>query len=103
MPVTLTLGQLANQVRVSTTPSITDVLPFYATILIDLLAAATALVEARAPEAPTDSQNYAVVRICAYWFQGPEDAPARFGFNAWQNSGAAQILAPFIDRRAEAV
>lgn len=103
MSVTLTLGQLANQVRVSVTSDTSDVPPFYATILAPNLAAATQLVEARAPNAPDESSNKAVVQIVGYWLQSPEAPAQRFGYNAWQNSGAAQVLAPFIDRRAEAV
>ena len=80
-----------------------DVPSEYLGILTDSLAAGTEMVERRAPAAPTDSQNMAVARICAYWLNAPEAAPARFGYNAWLRSGAAQLLAPFIDRRAEAV
>ena len=102
MAVTLTIQELALHLRL--TISDTAVIPEPWVIeLVDSLAAATELVERRAPDAPTVSQNSAVIRICAYWFQAPEAAAARFGFNAWQNSGAAQLLAPFIDRRAEAV
>ena len=102
MAVTLTINALAVQLRYVTDASI----PPRHEHLLDLtawLSAATALVERRAPLAPTDSQNEAVAQISAYWSQAPEGAPRRFGYNAWQNSGAAQILAPFIDRRAEAV
>ena len=102
MAVTLTIQRLALHLRITTSES-QPVPDSYVTILVDSLAAATELVERRAPDAPTDSQNMAVGRICAYWFQAPEAAPARFSFHAWQNSGAAEILAPYIDRRAEAV
>ena len=103
MTVTLTLGQLANQVRVSTTASNSDVPPYYATILAPNLAAATEMVEKRAPDAPDDAQNKAVVQIVGYWMEAPPAAPRRFGYNVWQNSGAAQLLAPWIVRRADAV
>ena len=103
MAVTITLGELANHVRLSVTHATSDVPSEYAAILTDSLAAATELVERRAPDAPTDSQNMAVARICAYWLNAPDAAPQRFGFNAWQHSGAAQILAPFIERRAQAI
>ena len=101
MAVTLTLRELGHHLRI--TDGLHAVPEYYMAILTDLLEAGTSLVEKRAPDAPTDSQNMGVARVCAYWFQGPEDAPVRYGYNAWQNSGAAQILAPFIDRRAEAV
>ena len=103
MAVSITLGELANQVRVSATDSTSDVPDGYAGVLIDDLAAATAMVEARAPAAPTDSQNKAVVQIVGYWLDAPPAAPQRFGYNAWLHSGAAQLLGPFIERRAEAI
>ena len=103
MAVTITLGELANQVRVSATAATSDVPDGYASVLRDDLAAATAMVEARAPGAPTDSQNKAVVQIVGYWLDAPPAAPQRFGYNAWLHSGAAQLLGPFIERRAEAI
>ena len=102
MAVTLTIQRLALHLRVTTIEG-QDVPPQYVTILTDFLVTATELVERRAPDAPTDSQNMAVARICAYWNQALDAAPQRFGYNAWQNSGAAQILGVFISRRAEAV
>ena len=103
MAVTITIGSLANQVRVSTTDATDDVPDSYDAVLTSNLAAATALVEARAPLAPEDSQNKAVVQIVAYWLDAPPATAQRFGYNAWQFSGAAQILAPFIERRAQAI
>ena len=103
MAVTLTLGQLANQVRYSVTDATSDVPDFYASGLTADLAAATALVEARAPLAPDDQQNVAVTRLVGYWMDAPPAGPQRFGHNAWLQSGAAQILAPWIERRAEAI
>ena len=103
MAVTLTLGRLANEVRVSATDATSDVPDAYVAVLTSNLAAATALVEARAPLAPEDSQNRAVVQVVGYWLESPSAAPQRFGFNAWLQSGAAQILAPFIERRAQVI
>ena len=102
MAVTLTTRALALHLRIITSDLQQIPLP-YVTELVDSLEAATEMVERRAPDAPSNSQNMAVARLCAYWFQAPEAAPARFSFHAWQNSGAAEILAPYIDRRAEAV
>ena len=67
------------------------------------LAAATSMVERRAPEAPDNAQNLAVVQIVGYWLQSPEAPAQRFGHNAWLHSGAAQVLAAFIERRAQAI
>ena len=102
MAVTLTLNELAVQLRYS----VSDTVPppsAYAVDLRDWLAAATEWVERRAPLAPTDAQNRAVTQICGYWSQSPPAPPQRFGYNAWLHSGAAQLLAPFIERRAQAV
>ena len=101
--VTLTLGQLANQTRVSVTANESDVPQYYRTILAPHLAAATLLVERRAPDAPDDAQNRAVVQIVGYWLDAPQAPAQRFGFNAWLQSGAAQILGPFIERRAQPI
>ena len=103
MSVTITLGQLANQVRASVTANESDVPAYYRTILVPNLAAATALVEARAPVAPDEAHNRAVVQIVGYWLDAPPSNPQRFGYNAWLHSGAAQVLAPFIVRRAQAI
>ena len=102
MAVTLTRQELAAHLRITT--SDTQPIPGpYVTIVVDSLQAATELVERRAPLAPTDSQNRAVTLICGYWLETPPAAPQRFGYNAWLHSGAAQILKPFIERRAQPV
>ena len=103
MTVTITLRQLAHEVRVTTASDDADISPYYVTILHRDLAAATELVMRRAPLAPTESLNKAVVQIIGYWLESPPGQPQRFGYNAWLHSGAAQILAPFIERRAEAI
>ena len=103
MAVTITIGSLANQVRASVTPDTSDVPGHYVAVLASSLAAASELVEARAPNAPDESSNKAVVQIVAYWLDAPPATAQRFGYNAWQFSGAAQILAPFIERRAQAI
>ena len=103
MAVTITLQQLAHEVRVTTNSADSGITPYYVTILQRDLNAATEMVERRAPLAPTESQNKAVVRIVGYWLQSPEAPPQRYGLNVWQHSGAAQILGPFIERRAQAI
>ena len=103
MSVTIGIGDLALQVRVSPTKDAADIPEGYVVILMRDLEAATSMVEARAPEAPDNAQNKAVVQIVGYWLQSPEASPQRYGYNAWLHSGAAQILAPFISRRAQAI
>ena len=103
MSVTLTLGDLAAQVRVSATDDASDIPSGYVEILVRDLAAATTMVEGRAPLASDDAHNKAVVQIVGYWLESPPAPAQRFGSNAWLHSGAAQVLGPFIERRAEAV
>ena len=101
--ITITLGDLANQIRISTTTATSDIPTSYLAILTQDLAAATTMVERRAPDAPDNAQNKACVQIIGYWFQGPQSAAQRYGYSAWLHSGAAALLAPFISRRAQAV
>ena len=102
MAVTLTPQELAAHLRITT--SDTQPIPGpYVTVVVDSLQAATEMVERRAPLAPTDSQNMAVTQLCGYWFESPLAPAQRFGYNAWLHSGAAQILGPFIERRAHAI
>ena len=103
MSVTLGLGDLANQIRVITTKAASDIPISYVVVLTQDLAAATEMVERRAPLAPDNSHNKAVVQIVGYWFESPQSAPQRYGYNAWLHSGAAQVLAPWVERRAQPV
>ena len=103
MAVNITLRQLAHEVRVTTASDGAGIPPYYVTILHRDLAAATELVMSRAPLAPTESLNKAVVQIIGYWLDSEPASPQRFGHNAWLHSGAAQVLAPFIKRRARAI
>ena len=102
MAVTLTLNELAVQLGYSISDSVPPAAP-YVVDLRDWLAAATELVERRAPLAPEDAMNQAVTRICGYWAQSPQAAPQRFGYSAWLHSGAGALLGPFIKRRAQAI
>ena len=102
MAVTLTLNELAVHLGLSPSDTVPPRGP-YIVPLLDGLRAATEIVERRAPLAPTDSQNMAVALIAAYWWQSPQAPPQRYGKNAWLHSGAAQILGPFIQRRAQAI
>ena len=103
MAVTLTVGQLAARTRFAVTTDLAGVHPGDVAILTNALASATAIVETRAPAAPSEVQDLAVTNLASYWLDAPIAAPARFGYNAYQHSGAAALLAPYIVRRAEAV
>ena len=102
MAVTLTLNELAVQIGYSISDSVPPRQP-YVVDLRDWLASATEMVERRAPNAPADTQNAAVTRLVGYWKEAPLAPPQRFGFNAFLHSGAAQLLGPWIARRAQAI
>ena len=103
MAVTLTLLDLARQVRVSASGGVSDIPTAQVAVLTRDLAAATDLVERRAPDAPDSIQNKAVVQVVGYWLDAPAAPPQRYGYNAWLQSGAAGLLGPYIERRAEPV
>ena len=102
MAVTLTLGQLASDTRVSVTDKTSDIPMHYRDILQRGLDTATALIEQRAPDAPDGIQNAAVSMLVGYWFEH-EPADDRRLRSAWYISGTAETLSPWIVRRAEAV
>ena len=102
MAVTLTLNELAVQLGYSVSDSVPPPHP-YVVDLLAWLAAATKLVVRRAPMAPDEAMNMAVTQLAGYWSQSPRAAPQRYGYNAWLHSGAAQALAPWIERRAQAI
>ena len=102
MAVTLTIGELALELRVSVTSNTLDIPMHYRDILQRGLDTATALIEQRAPDAPDGIQNAAASMLIAYDFDS--DRPAyRNVRSAWNYSGAAEVLSPWIERRAEAV
>ena len=84
MTVTLTLAQLSNDLRIGTLDTErTDILTRY-------LAAATAIVERRAPNAPDDVHNVACGLLCAFWYDAGRMS------NAFKFSGAYDLLRPWI-------
>ena len=102
MAVTLTIQQLGFDLRVITSSA--DPIPLsFEGQLRRLLAAAKELIERRAPAAPDDTQNEAVVLWAGYRFDGPPSYRGQAYASAWLNSGAAELLGPWIDRRAEPV
>ena len=94
MAITLTLEQLTDHLRVDR-DAVNSGDP-RRTILVELMQAGTERVELYAPDAPKDTQNLALSRVCGYWY----DAPAT-GLNnspqvdAFRISGAMALLAPF--------
>lgn len=69
-------------------------------IVTRMLPAAQTLVSKHAPDAPETIQEEAIYRLVAYWFDMP-NAHLGAGFaNAFRNSGAQAILAPYRVIRA---
>ena len=58
--------------------------------------AVTELVDHYAPNAPDTVKDQAVIQAVGYMWHAPASAPARQNFsNAFHNSGAAALLAPW--------
>ena len=95
MAVTITRAQLAVQLRVIANE--TDAVPDGVGQVLDrLLSTSTVLVEKYAIEAPTETQNEAVARLCGYLYdKAPHEGR---GGNPLILSGAAFLLAPFRAR-----
>lgn len=92
MPVTLTIGELAAAVRVSTDPTSGPGEP-YLTELTRQLDVAKRQAELYAVDAPDEVLNEAVVVMVGYMFDSPPFA--RSPMNAFRNSGAQALLAPY--------
>ena len=92
MAVTLTLEELAQAITAAGEAIPED----YLTILTRQLATATSAVQQYAPAAPDDVANEAVVLIVGYALESPLTTRApRAPSNAFINSGARALLAPF--------
>ena len=65
-----------------------------------LLAAAQEIVDREAPRAPEVLQDEAIIRLVGYWFDMPQAARGAGFANAFRNSGAQSIVAPYRPLRA---
>ena len=65
-----------------------------------LLAAAQEIVDREAGRAPDVLQDEAVIRLVGYWFDMPQAARGAGFANAFRNSGAQAIVAPYRPVRA---
>ena len=101
MAVTLTVQELAVGLRIDASPTVPVEEPHLG-LLTRSLAVATAYIERRAPTADSDTQNEAVVRICGWLYDSPSSGN-RTVQGAYLHSGAAGLLSPYVDRRAEAI
>ena len=96
MAVSITPVRLAARIRLG--DGETDLVEPTASIVDDLLATGTAMVEKYAPDAPDAVQNTAVVRIAGYLYDSPHAAQGRAFAHVLENSGAAGLLAQWRRR-----
>lgn len=98
----ITLAQLAVGLRITADPTATLDAGVTAE-LTRVLAYATAVVQDRAPTAPDAYADEATLRIAGYLYDQPSAPGGTQWANAFRNSGAGSILAPYISRRAVAI
>ena len=71
------------------------------TLLERNVAAAAELANRQAPDAPETVAHEAIIRMCAYLFDGHMSEISDAGM--WRRCGAAGLLAPWTVRRAGAI
>ena len=100
MAVTLDVQALGVGLRITTHPthSTGALVEPELGILTLLLAVATEHVERRAPDAPDDVHDEAAIRLCGWLYDSPP-AERRTVQSAYLHSGAAGLLAPWVERR----
>ena len=93
----VTTEQIANALRI-TKPNTTvnEQLTRYQKV-------AEAFVSRIAPDAPSDIKDEATIRMSTYLYDGPPAARGDAFANAWRNSGAGSLTAPWVVRRAPRV
>ena len=93
MPVTLTLEQLADHLRLDRAAA-TSTDERY-TVLFSLFESGKAEVDRYAPDAPTAVQNEALALLAGYRYDAPPGGRGGSPANAFQNSGAQALLAAY--------
>lgn len=66
------------------------------------LAVATAIINARIPDAPDVVQNECAIKLSTFWFNQPPAARLSGFANAWVNSGAGMVASDWTQRQAAA-
>ena len=66
------------------------------------LVVATAIINMRIPEAPTDVANECAIKLSTYWFNQPPAARMSGFANAWVNSGCGTVAADWVQRQSAA-
>ena len=100
MAVTITALQLAAALRIG--DGSTALAEPQASVISRILATATAVVERYAPEAPSEVQNEAVVRLAGYLYDAPPGASTRTA-SAMRDSGAMDLLSTYRIIRARGI
>ena len=72
-------------------------------VLTRVLATAQTLVAERTPTAPALLCDQAILNIAGYLYDRPTASPGTRFANAWGNSGASELLAAYVRRRARIV
>ena len=73
------------------------------TIVLRLMRTAKETVNREAPNAPQVLKDEACVRLCGYWYDQPNAHRGAAFANAFRNSGAQSILAPYRKQKARVV
>ena len=95
----VTINKLAVNLRITT--SVTQqVEEPYLSILTSILNWAIETVDSNAPQATESAKDLAVYQLSAYLYDKPQASRGLAYSNAWANSGAANILRRWIQRRA---
>ena len=94
----ITIEQLAVHLRVSADPRAPVAEP-HLTVLTQLHRWANGVVDSRAPGAPETARDEAIILLAGYQFDKPPASRSTAYANAWENSGAANILRPWTKRR----
>lgn len=97
MAVTVTLAQLGAHLRVG--DGTTEPTGPEAVVLTRILATATALVTAYAPDAPDAIHDESAVRCAGYLMDSDPSGSSPGGPNALRSSGAAALLSRYVVRR----
>ena len=95
----VTLGQLATALRITTDATETVQEPENG-ILTRIQAWATDEIVGRAPAAPDNAKDAALIVLAGYVYDRPIAERGGAYANAWENSGASDMLRRYIQRRA---
>ena len=99
----VTVTTLAIDLRLHTDPDNPPTEPLAGTLERALEAAKAIIKERCGPGAPTRLKDAAITAVASYLYDKPTAPQGERFSNAWRNSGAAAMLAPWIPLRAVAI